>query len=341
MKSDITRARWWWAYVVAFFLLLVLDSTLLLWRPFPARLPEQFSAAYLRLFITDAPANKPVVAFFGDSVLWGYKIAPAQTAVALLQRDFPAASLLNLSYEGGSPPNDAIALRYLLHVRTQPAAVVIDLNSKEFSAIDSAYKTLHPALERAAYPLLTGDDRRMLQTHTPEDLNGKLDRFMEQHWRLYGLRADLREQLFGTDDLATSLLNAVQRLTGTAASRESAHRPTPDRFLGTYDLAPIARTNVAWQYYTAAIRELCSRHIPALIFLTPTNHHLLHDYIDVPAYDANLQRLTSAPHCTSITILNLDRAVPWRMFFDNDHLDGRGQRILAARLAPYLRQLLK
>jgi lysophospholipase L1-like esterase len=341
MKSDIARARWWWAYFVAFFVLLVLDTMLLLWRPFPARLPEQFSAAYLRLYITDAPENKPVVAFFGDSVLWGYEIAPAQTAVARLQRDFPAASLLNLSYEGGSPANDAIALRYLLQVRRQPAAVVIDLNSKEFSAIDSAYKTLHPALEQAAYPLLTGDDRRMLQLHTPEDLNGKLGRFMEQNWRLYGLRVDLREQIFGTDDLATSLLNAVQHLTGTAASRERAHRPTPDRFLGTYDLAPIGPANIAWQYYSAAIRELCARHIPAIIFLTPTNHHLLHDYIDVPAYDANLRRLMSLPHCASVTILNLDRAVPWTMFLDNDHLDEQGQQILAARLAPYLRRLIK
>ncbi len=339
MTSDIARARWWLAYPVAICLLALLDFALDFWHPFPARLPEQFSPAYLSLYLRDVPRGKPVVAFLGDSVLWGYKINQTDSAVADLQRDVPGAQMLNLSYEGGSIPNSEVMLRTLLHSGLRPAGIVLQINVKEFNQVDSAYRTLHPSLERAATDLLTPDDRRVLQMHAPTDLNAKLNRFVERIWRFYRFRSDLREQIFGTDDMAGALVNAAKRITGTAAAEELAHRPTTEKFLGTYDLAPIDRQNVGMEYYQQLMRELCAAKVPTLVFLTPTNHRLLHDYIDVPEYDENLRRLMAVPHCGAIRIVNLDRLIPSRMFLDNDHLDRDGQRILAARLLPHVRSV--
>ncbi len=341
MQRDISQARWWLAYPVALLLLFLADIALGFWHPEPGRLPEQFSAAYLKLYLSDVPRRKPVVAFLGDSVLWGYKIRQTDSAVAVLQQRIGGVQMLNLSYEGGSTPNSAVMFDYALRSGVHPKAVVVAVNIKEFNAADSAYRTLHPSLENASFDVLTADDRQALELHHPTDLNATLNRAIERIWRLYRLRADLREQFFGTDDMAGALVKATENLTGTAAARELGHRPTADKFLATYDLAPITQANVNMQYYLRLVRKLCKTKTPSVIFLTPTNHRLLHDYIDVPEYDANLSRLTSVPHCPGIAIVNLDRAVPARMFLDNDHLDPQGQQVLAARLLPFIRAALR
>jgi len=341
MRRDIANARWWLAYPTALILLAILDVGLAFWRPFPPRLPEQFSSAYLRLYVSDAPSRKPVVTFLGDSVLWGYKIGESDTAVADLQRRFANAEMLNLSYEGGSAPNSAVMLRYVLRSGLRVSGVVVQVNVKEFNLADSSYRTLHPALEQAADEVLTTDDRRTLQMHAAADFNAKLGRFVEKIWRFYRLRTDLREKLFGTDDMAGFLAGHVHGLTGTKHAQELAHVPTPDKFLGTYDLAPIDPDNISMRYYRSLLQALCSAHIPALVFLTPTNHKLLHDYIDVPAYEANLHRLVAIPHCAGVTIVNFDRAISPKMFLDNDHLNADGQRVLASRLLGYVREMIR
>ena len=249
--------------------------------------------------------------------------------------------MLNLSYEGGSIPNSEVILRMALRSGLRPSGIVLQVNVKEFNQADSAYRTLHPSLERAAAGILTLEDRRLLQLHAPTDLNAKLNQVAENVWRLYRFRSDLREQIFGTDDMASALANLATRLTGTAAAEDLVHRPTPDKFLGAYDLAPIDRQNVGMQFYRSLLRELCAAKIPTLVFLTPTNHVLLHDYIDVKEYDENLGRLMAVPHCAHATIINLDRLEPSNMFLDNDHLNRKGQRVLATRLLPYVRRMVR
>ena len=340
MPSNIISARWWLAYPAALLMLAIADAGLGFWHPFPGRLPEQFSSAYLRLYLNDAPRDKPIVAFFGDSVIWGYKIRVQENAVSVLQRAIPKAEMLNLAYEGGSPPNSAILLRYVLRSHLRLSGIVIGVNVKEFSSLDSAYRTLHPSLERLSQPFLTPTDFRTLSAHLGTDLNARLGASVETVWRLYRLRTDLRERLFGTDDMGGALANLVQRATGTAAAKQRAHRPTADDFLGAYDVTPIDSSNVGMQYYQDFLRDVCRARIPTVAFLTPTNHRLLHEYIDTPEYRANLRRLAVAPHCNNVVILNLDTAVPYAHFIDNDHLDQIGQRVLAARLKPYIRRML-
>ena len=328
--------RWWLAYPTAVLLLVLLDAVLGFWRPAPARLPEQFSPAYLGLVLDSAPRKVPTVVVFGDSVLWGYRIHERVTAIATLRKRFPNLRFLNLAYEGGSMPNSEVMLRAVLRSGIDVVGVIANVNVKEFSTLDSTYRTLHPSLEAYGYDHLTLEDRTLLVSHVGTDLNARLGAFVERWWRLYRLRMDIRERLFGHDDLAGALATQLHAITGEAATEEAQHRPTPDLFLGTYDLAPITAHNVGMHYYRAFVDELCARRVPSLLFLTPTNHQLLHEYIDNPDYDANLSRLEKVPDCEAVRIVNLDSAIAPARFLDNDHLDVLGQQQLAADLTPYL-----
>lgn len=330
MRAALEHARWWIAYPIAVALLIVLDLLVRTWAPLPLRLPEQYSPAYLRLVLSGAARAGNATILLGDSVLWGYKLPDAQTAAALLQRSNPDGRIVDLAYEGGSTVNDDVMLRTLLFYGVHPKYVVANINSKEFNTGDSAYNTLHPSLERLSEGSLTPLDNRALTLHfINSDLNRRLNDWVEKIWRFYALRSDLREHLFGSDDAAGALASAVHRITGESATESALHQPTPDRFLGTYDLAPIAPDNIALQYYRSFVNRLCANHIPSLLFLTPTNHRLLHEYIDDPSYDENLARLAHAPHCSEVRIVNWDRAIPYDEFMDNDHLTPAGQQRLA------------
>jgi hypothetical protein len=330
MRDALAHTRWWIAYPVAVALLIVLDLVIRLWAPLPLRLPEQYSPAYLNLVLADMPHDRSTTVLLGDSVLWGYKLAADQTAAAMLQASDPQTRVVDLAYEGGSTVNDAVMLRTLQRAGVRPTTVIANINIKEFSPGDSAYSTLHPSLERLSEPALTAGDANSLALHFRNgDINQALNDGVEKLWRFYALRSDIREQLFGSDDAAGALAAILHRWTGESATEAAQHAPTPDRFLGTYDLSPIGSDNVAFEYYRSFVDTLCRDRIRSLLFLTPTNHQLLHEYIDDPAYDANLARLEHIPHCSDVRIVNWDRAIPSRDFLDNDHLNPAGQQQLA------------
>ena len=48
------------------------------------RFPADVSATYLRRELRDIAASPPQVLFFGDSVLWGYRLPAEATAVSIL-----------------------------------------------------------------------------------------------------------------------------------------------------------------------------------------------------------------------------------------------------------------
>jgi lysophospholipase L1-like esterase len=163
-----------------------------------------------------------------------------------------------------------------------------------------------------------------------------LDGWIGSIWHLYALRSDLREALFGEIDAAHALDGAVQRASGAEARAAAAHRPTPDRFEGTYDLSPLDGKNVSVHFLRETIALLAEEHIPALAILTPTNHTLLHEYIDVPEYRKNLAYVRALLAAGDARVLDLDARFPAAEFIDNDHLTARGNRRLAAALEPLL-----
>lgn len=278
--------------------------------------------------------------FLGDSVLWGYKLAPSDAATTILGARFPNNRVLNLSFEGGSSVNSYFMLRYLESRGIRPALVVFNINSKESNRLDSAYKRLHPSLEAVVLPLLDETDRKRIDLQKPKGTAGRLQAYVERIWRLYRYRTDLREALFGADDAATALNQFLANRTGATVREAKLHRPTADRFLGTYDLAPLRNDNVDFIYLRKLGALLKDLKIPAIAILTPTNHKLLSDYIDAPAYTDRLRQAAAPLRKDGITVLDLDATITPAEFLDNDHLTVEGNRRFEKIVEPVVRRAL-
>lgn len=237
--------------------------------------------------------------------------------------------------------NSYFMLRYLLMSGVRPALVVFDVNSKETNSEDSAYRRLHPSLEQNVSSMLDSADRKRLSLLPAPSPASRLESGVSAIWALYRYRVDLREELFGVDDAATALAHRIQGATGSERLQELEHRPTADKFLTTYDLNALEPDNVDYYYLRKLALLVKSERLHAIAVLTPTNHQLLHDYIDSPEYDAKLAQLAAPLKLAGITTLNFDRSVPPEEFLDNDHLTIAGNRRFARLLAPHLARFLR
>jgi len=250
------------------------------------RFGSNFSAAYLSRTLTpEHVAGK--IAFAGDSVLWGYGIPPSLTAAADLSR--LGIPVVNLAFEGGSMVNTYALIRLMASRSVLPRTVVFNVNIKEFNAVDSAYRTLHPAVETLAWPYLSVAERQLLTRTQTDTRDAVLDRSLSSVWQFYGLRTDVRELLFNAPDAANALSWLVGQASGRNARAAAQHLPTADRFLGTYDLTPLADDNVEVVFLRKTVALLAALHVRAIAIITPTNHTLLHEYIDVPEYADQLR----------------------------------------------------
>jgi lysophospholipase L1-like esterase len=328
------------AYTLATFLALLLVSDGVVRSAFPhfARLSDNFSVMYLAREIQFVAADRRAIIVLGDSALWGYKLPPTSTAVSILRSD--GCDCRNLSFEGGSPVNTYAMLRLLVQAGATPRALIFNVNQKEFNPADSAYQTLHPAVLALARPLLSRRDLANITVHDAANWNASVDAVIARSWALYGLRYDLREALFGDVDAVHALQSVIESRTGALSREADAHVPTADRFEGTYDLTPLAaekdNVSVAFMREIGALTR--ARRLPAIAILTPTNHRLLHDYIDSPVYDQNLAYTRRLLESYGVRVLDLDRAIPSDEFIDNDHLTAAGNRRLANLLQPVVAQ---
>jgi hypothetical protein len=297
--------------------------------PHTLRLNENFSAAYLQRAFREDDLQKKIVVV-GDSALWGYRVKPSEAAVSRLGQS--STPIENLSFEGGSPANAYALLRLMQAEGVRPRAVLFNVNLKEFNAADSAYNTLYPGLELLVWDDLTAQERDLLKPTRHATFDASVDSWLSSRWALYGMRADVREQLFGTPDAVTAVRNQIEKLSGETARADAAHGPTADKFLGMYDLSPLSDANVEVVFLKKFVTLLQAEHIPAVGILTPTNHGLLHDYIDTPDYDAQLSYVSSLLSNHGVRVLNYDRAFKPDEFFDNDHLTVTGNEHLSALL---------
>jgi hypothetical protein len=281
------------------------------------RFSSDFSAAYLQREMHRLASSPPRTLVFGDSVLWGYRIAPGETAVALLARAGCACE--NLSLKSGSPPNTYALVRIALADGVRPRQAVIEINQKAFNSADPGFVTLHPALARTVVPYLSPSERRELGV-VPGSVAfpSAWERALEHLSALYAMRSDLRAWLYGDVDAAP------------------AQPITADMLEGTYDLLPLSEKNAGVRYLEKTLDALRAAGVPVLAFLTPTNHRLLHEYIDVPAYRNNGAFLRRVLERHGSRVVDLDAAFPAGEFIDEAHLTPQGQRHLASALAPFV-----
>jgi lysophospholipase L1-like esterase len=299
------------------------------------RLDSDFSPAFLQLEIDRLRGSPPDTVFLGDSVLWGYRLRPDQAAPAILGTR--GLRETNLSYEGGSPVNTYAVLKVLLADGVRPKRVVFNVNQKVFNALDSAYATVQPSVAQLALPQFGAADAALLgPARSPDTFESRLDRAVSTVWLLYALRTDLREIIFGDVDAAHALEARIALADGTQQRTDAAHKPTVAAFEGTYDLSPLDDTNVSVHFLREIVEALRAAHIPAVAILTPTNHALLHTYIDTPQYGKNLAYVRRMLGAGGVRVVDLDGAFRAADFIDNDHLTAAGNERFASLLASAL-----
>jgi hypothetical protein len=313
------------ALIVAILSLAIVDVAVYRFFPRFDRLRYNFSAAYLARELR--AASDPSVVVLGDSTLWGYGVEGPESAIGRIEKIRPRWE--NLTYAGGSPVNTLAMLHLLADRHIHPQVVLFNVNQKEFNSEDSAYARLHPAVEELSWGLLTPHERSEIVPALARTTDARLDRAIGRYSTLYGMRADIRDALFNESDAAHRLQDVVESLSGTAAARAAAHRPRPEDFEGTYDLTPLDATNSSFEALRQIGTFIEAQHLSAVAILTPTNHALLHDYIDSPAYQANLDATRRCLRSHGIRVLDLDAAFPQQDFIDNDHLTVAGNARLA------------
>lgn len=285
--------------------------TLLMRQP---RMTTDFSPAYLAdklRSIAGAPAS---VVFLGDSAIWGYALPADETAIAILRGR--GCDCINLGFKAGNSANDYALVRLFSTYGVHPKLVVLEINQRSLNPADQSYKSLHPAIAALAGPLLSPGDREALsQPSTTLDFRGRFESALSRAWVVYAMRADLRALLNGDVDALPK------------------QKMTADQFMGTYDLSPLDEKNVGVTYLEKTIDLLHQQGIRVVAFMTPTNHALLHEYIDDPAYFANDEYLRHLLQKRGVPTIDLDRAFPAGEFIDNAHLTKQGQARLADTLS--------
>ncbi len=285
--------------------------------PHLSRVNSDFSAAYLQRELQAMAASPPQAVFLGDSVLWGFRLKPQQIAVSLLAEK--GCRCRNLSFKASSPPNYFALTELLLHYGVRPRVVVLEIDQRVLNPANDAYQTLHPAIAELAEPLLSLSDRAALGLASKrETFKDKADRIASSLFLVYAMRADIRETVYPVPDVVP------------------VWHPTASMFEGEYDLSPLSGANTGVRYLEKTADALRAARIPTLAFMTPTNHALLHDYIDGPEYRSNVTFLKRMLERHGVRVLDLDQAFSGSDFYDNAHLKPAAQVRLAKILGKVL-----
>jgi hypothetical protein len=317
-RSGFGRAASFAVPVVVLVALLLLENfAITKYFPRLERLPADVSRAYLQREVGRIAASAPQTIFLGDSVVWGYRVSAGETAVSILASR--GCACRNLALRAGSPPNDYAIVQLLLAAGARPKTVVLEVDQQSFNPFDDDYARLLPGISLLASPLFSTADRRLLLPPVNgQGIMRRLDYALSSMWLLYAMRADIRGTYFpGPEEVPVT-------------------HPTADKYLGTYNLTPLNEQNVGIHFLTETVDRLRGAGIPVVAFMTPTNHELLHDYIDSDAYRANASFVKKLLENRGARVIDLDAAFPSRLFFDNAHLRPAGHQLLAEKLASVL-----
>jgi len=284
--------------------------------PITSRLSTEFSSAYLKRELLALRGQPGETIFLGDSILWGFRLQPDETAAAILTAR--GCACRNLSYKHGSPVNYYALARILQSYGVRPGAVVIEVNREVFGPTAEAYRELSATVSQMAMPLLTPDD---VATFTPQrrsGFRGRVDRALASVSLLYAMRTDIREAIYGDNDPPPPPLEAglKRRL---------------------YDLPDLDESNVSIKYLEKTLELFRTEGIPVIAFLVPVNHVAIDPYVDAARYRRNSCYLDATLARGGARVYDLDASFAHAEFVDEAHLNGAGQRRLASILAGALR----
>ena len=298
--------------------MLVFAQNVLLARFFPhmSRLATGFSPAYLQRELSALAAEPGQILFLGDSVVWGFRLQPQETAVSLLAAQ--GCACRNLAYKHGSPANYYALVRVLQGHGVRPRAVVIEVNRADFSPESSGYRSLAGAVAQFAEPYLDANDRATLLS--PRKGNrAKVDRVLGSMSVLYAMRLDIHEAMYGDNDPKPPPLTAELRRR-------------------IFDLPGLDETNVSVRYLKKTLEALRGAKTPVVAFLVPINHAALDAYVDRARYAHNSLYLKRLLARGGARVVDLDASFGASEFVDEAHLSAQGQARLASILAAELRR---
>lgn len=193
--------------------------------------------------------------------------------------------------------------------------MVVEVNQMLFNQADPWFKSLHPAVAALGGSLLTPSDRGLLKPYSVAAPAGIMN-LVNRYVLAYSMRSDIRDLLANNDTQKAAVPNV-----------------NADDLIGTYDLDPLTEQNVGVHFLDETVKALTGAGIPVIAIMTPTNHVLMHEYIDVPEYDANVKYVANVLKGDGARVINLDRAFAADEFVDNDHLNQKGQQHLSSILS--------
>ncbi len=284
--------------------------------PRTSRLATSFSTAYLRRELSALAATPGQTVFLGDSILWGFRLPPRDTAVAVL--DERGCACRNLAYKHAGPANFYALVRILQGYGIRPRAVVIEVNREVFSPDTAGYRSLAGPVAQLSAPFVTAEDRATFVS-ARAGLHAQLDRALASLSLLYAMRLDIREAIYGDNDPAPPPLD-----------------PQLGRLL--YDLPQLDEKNVSVRYLEKTVALLRAAGTPVVAFLVPVNHAAIDGLVDRARFRANSRYLEGVLARGGAHVLDLESSFTAGEFVDEAHLNAQGQRRLASILANALRE---
>jgi hypothetical protein len=147
---------------------------------------DLFMVAPLSAYLAEHPrGERPRVAFFGDSTVWGYRLLPHQTIPAGFQRLAPEVRVLNLGINGFQAGSAYVMTQAL--VNGLDACYLVHTRRDEFTA--------HPMLGRLLP--VSREDRELFRIAQPDRMQRWL-RGLVTPWRLADAGSRLQGAWFGT-----------------------------------------------------------------------------------------------------------------------------------------------
>jgi hypothetical protein len=292
----------------------LLDAAVATWFPRTSRLDTSFTPDDLRREISEIRnAKRGETLFLGDSLLWGFQVAPDQTAVAVLAKR--GCACRNLAYKHGSPPNYYALVRALQSAGVRPRALVVEVNRELFSSRTGGYRKLADSIGDVSAPYLTPEDRSALDIPR-ESARTRFDRALASVSLLYAKRVDIHIAVYG-DTIAPFSADLIRRL---------------------YDLPPLDERNLSVRYLEKTLDLLHGAGTPVVAFLAPINHAAIDAQIDPVTYRRNTAFLVRMLASHGAQVVNLDSAFPKDAFLDEQHLTPQAHVRLASILGEALRR---